>query len=39
MQLVITEKPSVAKSIAQVLHATEAKNGYLKQFGDMSREK
>ena len=33
MQLVITEKPSVAKSIAQVLHATEAKNGYLKGDG------
>ena len=25
MQLVITEKPSVAKSIAEVLHATEHK--------------
>lgn len=33
MQLVITEKPSVAKSIAQVLHATEAKNGYLQGNG------
>lgn len=33
MQLVITEKPSVAKSIAQVLHATEAKNGYLQGDG------
>ena len=33
MQLVITEKPSVAKSIAQVLHAAEAKNGYLQGNG------
>ena len=33
MQLVITEKPSVAKSIAQVLHATEVKNGYLQGNG------
>lgn len=33
MQLVITEKPSVAKSIAQVVHATEAKNGYLQGDG------
>lgn len=33
MQLVITEKPSVAKSIAEVLHATEHKNGYLQGNG------
>lgn len=33
MQLVITEKPSVAKSIAQVFHAAEAKNGYLQGNG------
>ena len=29
MQLVIAEKPSVAKSIADVLHATDRKDGYL----------
>ena len=33
MRLVITEKPSVAKSIAGVLHATERKNGYLQGGG------
>ena len=33
MQLVITEKPSVAKSIAEVLHATEHKIGYLQGNG------
>ena len=33
MKLVITEKPSVAKSIAEVLHATEQKNGYLQGNG------
>ncbi len=33
MRLVITEKPSVAKSIAEVLHATEQKNGYLQGNG------
>lgn len=33
MRLVITEKPSVAKSIASVLHATERKNGYLQGNG------
>ena len=29
MQLVIAEKPSVARNIAKVLHATNAKDGYL----------
>ena len=33
VRLVITEKPSVAKSIASVLHATERKNGYLQGGG------
>ena len=33
MQLVIAEKPSVAQSIAQVLGATERKDGYLKGNG------
>ena len=33
MKLVIAEKPSVAKSIAEVLHATEHKNGYLQGNG------
>ena len=29
MQLVIAEKPSVARNIAKVLHATNVKDGYL----------
>ena len=33
MRLVITEKPSVAKSIAEVLQATEKKDGYLQGNG------
>ena len=33
MQLVITEKPSVARAIAQVLHAGEQKDGYLEGNG------
>ncbi len=33
MQLVIAEKPSVAKTIAQVLGATDKKNGYLEGGG------
>lgn len=33
MRLVITEKPSVARSISQVLHAGEKKDGYLEGNG------
>ena len=33
MQLVIAEKPSVARSIAEVLGATDKKNGYLEGNG------
>lgn len=33
MRLVITEKPSVARAIAQVLHAGEQKDGYLEGNG------
>ena len=29
LQLVIAEKPSVARNIAKVLHATNVKDGYL----------
>lgn len=33
MRLVVTEKPSVARAIAQVLHAGEQKDGYLEGNG------
>lgn len=33
MKAIIAEKPSVAREIAQLLHAAEQKNGYLKGNG------